>query len=216
MTLSRPTVYGLLVVVAAAALWYSSDEPAKPAKKAPIKPGAASTQEKPKTDYTDADYMATFQKPEGKGRDLFQPLIRSRTASLTNAAAQEAPLKIPALLAEGDPNWAFTGIAEVDGQRLALLENSASHQSGFVKEGDPWKGAKIRRITPDSLTMEDQDGNAQVVPRYDPNQPEKPKATPSGGFQPLQFGDSLRGAILPDVRLEPDQASKGPARKSKP
>lgn len=205
----------MLALVSAVALWYTSDEPAKSPKPLPKKPqvGAASNQQ---SDYTDADYSAKFEKPPRALRNVFLPLIKSHAPETGPAdSAKEAPLKIPALLAEGDPNWAFTGIAEVDGQRLALLENSASHQSGFVKEGDPWKGAKIRKITPDSLTMEDADGNPQVVPRYDPNQPEKPKPTPSSGFQPLQLG-GLRGPILPDVSIEPESISNSAPRKSKP
>ena len=214
MKISRPIVYGSVAIIAAAALWYTSDEPPKiklaAAKKLPIAAQAV------KSDYTESDYLAKFEKPKDTKRNLFQPLIHSRASIVSANADSSAPLKIPALLAEGDPNWAFTGIAEVDGQRLALLENSATHQSGFVKEGDPWKGAKIRRITQDSLTMEDQDGVQQVVPRYDPNQPEKPKATPTGGFETLHIGGGLKGAILPEVHLEPDPASMGAARKSRP
>ncbi len=117
--------------------------------------------------------------------------------------ADDGDNKLPASVAEGDPNWTYTGIAEIDGKKYALLENGSNHQSGFVKEGETWKKSRVVQITPGSIALVGPDGIQETVLRYSPNPksgPEapQPEASPQGGpgFQPMRPNlGGLRGPV---------------------
>lgn len=188
--------YLLYVLVVACVLgWYftsgSADVVATsnpPTKKTP----AAKTSGELDADLLKAPPFAKLKIPT---RDIFMPaLIDDSNTPKTD----DGDNKLPAAVAGGDPNWTFTGIAEIDGVKFALLENGSNHESGFVKEGETWKKSKVVRITPDNIAMVGPDGIEETVLRYNPNTKEatavpQPEAAPQGGpgFQPLQ--PNLRG-----------------------
>jgi hypothetical protein len=188
----RPLIYGGLAVVAIVLLCIYGSPTPKPKPKA-AKPASALAARH--SDYTDADYAAHFDPPKAKLRDIFLPVVRGdMAADMEDSSASDAD-KIPATVAGGDPNWVYTGMAIVDGARLALLENASTHQSGFVQEGDRWKNSKISKITSQSVTFVDADGDSEAVLRFDPDAAPASKPLPDAGFQPLSVGPNLNGPI---------------------
>lgn len=167
-SLNKIFLWGAVGIVAAAFYNFSGDD--KPAVKNP--PPAIKTT--PKTqgedEVTEADYHVRFDHPKAKLRNVFLP---------GGGAENEIGIQpmdidhIPAELAGGESNWTFTGLAQIDGSMMALLENSEKHQGGFVKQGEHWKGALVKKITPESIVLVDSDGTEQVIMRFNPNKPTK-------------------------------------------
>jgi len=187
-SLNKIFIWGGLSVAAAAFYFLSSDE--APALKKPVSIPHAAPVLDTDDQFTEADYHAHFDRPKAKLRNVFMA-----GSGTTEGETGLQPIDhIPGVFAEGDANWTFTGIAQVNGTTMALLENSQKHQGGFVKEGEHWKGSLVKRITSESIVMIDKDGSQQVVMRFNPNKPSKNAATvnpslpgplpPVGGPQP--------------------------------
>jgi hypothetical protein len=189
----RPLIYGGVFLVAGVLLWLGrpSDETARP----PVHRSAASQASLVHSDYDADDFGAHFEHPKERLKNVFMPLLRAGSGQDATAASPEDAEKIRATVAGGDPNWIFTGMAIVNGKRLALLENSTSQQSGFVEEGDHWKTAKIASITSQSVTFVDADGNSDAVMRFNPDIAPVSKPIPDAGFRPLSLGTGLTGPI---------------------
>jgi hypothetical protein len=145
-----------------------------------------------------------FDKPKGLLRNVFKPLLAVERSAMT-ADELDEKMKLPASIAGGEADWAYTGMVEIDGVKLALLENGTTHQGGYVREGEVWKKSRIVRITMASLEIEGPDGTAETVFRYNPNKTPKVKPPPEPGFRPLDVNPALRGPIGLEIR--PNQAA---------
>jgi hypothetical protein len=194
--LSRPLVYGvlLLLLIVAGALYSqdnSSDTKPPAAKPKSNSPMLASSE------FDRLDYVEKFDKPNVKPRNLFQPASQIETAPQTAPSADID--RIPADFAHGEASWIYTGLAEVDGVRMALIENSQTHQGGFVKEGETWKTCHVQGITTESVILVDSKGNRQVVMRFNPNKPAKEKPTANAGLQPAVVTPAPSGPIGPNM-----------------
>lgn len=153
-------------------------------------------------DFPPPDPTLHIPKPRATTRDVFLPKVKvQRVVRLPSA--QEDLVAIPAGLADGEGGWAYTGMAEVDGVRMALLENSGTRQSGYIREGEDWKKAHVVGITTACIVLSDEKGVAQTVYRFNPNDPPKIKPPPNPGFAPLNPGGlpsgPIGGAIRPIV-----------------
>jgi hypothetical protein len=96
-------------------------------------------------------------------RDIFLPALLDSPDGVNPIKGSD---QIPAEVAGGDSNWVYTGLAEIDGNRQALLENETSHQSGFVHAGDTWKKSRVVSISPDSIAFISPEGFEHTVLRY--------------------------------------------------
>lgn len=202
MALPRAVVYCGLLALAGGLYFWSSDEPQP--KDVANKPLATATNRTTRSSsaFLQADYNAHFEKPKVNARDLFLPAFKAPLAT-AQLPKPEDLVQIPPGLAKGDANWRFTGVATVNGTRMALLENNSSHQSGFVKEGESWLTCTVKRITPESLVLVDQDGIEQVVMRFNANATQKPPPVPESGLKPLDLGPTLNGEIGRNIQIQP-------------
>ncbi|AIE85989.1 hypothetical protein [Fimbriimonas ginsengisoli] len=198
---SKPILIGGLILIGAAVVFVSNGQDAPKTVKKPPKSHSKSLS-KLESEFTEEDYTTRFGKPNQKLRNLFSPLVVAeapKTAVVLPTGPVEPPKdvdKIPAELADNDGNWVYTGFAQVNGKDLALIENSTTHQGGFVKQGEIWKKTKIIAISTGSIVLLDKDGKPKVILRYDPNRPQ-PAQTPggapnSGSVQPV---NPLQGPI---------------------
>jgi len=205
MPASRSVVYGGLVVLTAASIFFlQGSEPDKATSGShSVRAGVAAKPE----DVANSYRGPAFDPPQGTPRDIFMPKVKAdeRTGG---PSGNDEPAKVPSALAGGDPNWAYTGFAEVDGQKLALLENSANQQSGFLKEGQHWKKATVLHITAQSIVFADENGVQDTVLRFNANQQPKPKPAPESGFQPVKVEPNLQGQIGQNIQALP-QVSDG-------
>ena len=195
MAASRPLIYGSLLVACLALYMWASSEPEK-GLKAPPKKTSASKSKDSDWIFPTAETSVHFEKPTAALRDIFKPLVAVDKDTLLKQQEAELLKSVPSKLAAGEANWVYTGMVEVDGSRLALLENSGTHQGGFVKEGDIWKKSKLLSVTSGNIIVASlTDGASATVYRYNPNEVPKPKAPPEGGFRPFDISKELRGPI---------------------
>lgn len=199
---SKPVLFFALFATAAAVYLWSSPETAS----AKTPPTTKKRVAKAKFDGWDfPPPEPALPKPKAIARDVFLPKVKvQRVVRLPSPGAKEDLVAIPTNLADGEGGWAYTGMAEVDGVRMALLENSGTRQSGYIREGEDWKKAHVVGITTACIVLSDEKGVAQTIYRYNPNDPPKPKPPPDLGFQPLNpgglpTGPIGRGAIRPIV-----------------
>jgi hypothetical protein len=156
--LSKPVLILLLATVAVAVYLLASPAPKRPtASKKPSKPIVRITS----TPYTQADRDANFPEPVLASRNSFTPLVMRKSGAL--AAALAASGNIPAEFAGGDPNWACTGTAEVDGVRQALVENKSTNDGVFLKQGDRWRTSVVSQVLEDGVVLIGPGGEAKTI-----------------------------------------------------
>ncbi len=192
MKLSRPVVYFFLLALVACVVIWTSDSPSGP-------PPVAQTKKKAKKADPGWDYPPQpplrYTKPKPLARNVFAPLIHTEKIAKAPEAKDDL-VQIPSNFADGESSWAYTGMAEVDGVRMALLENSTKKQSGYVREGEAWKKARVVGISTACIVLSDDKGETQTVYRYNPNDPPKEKPVTDGGFRPT-------GAIGGNLSVRP-------------
>lgn len=146
--ISRPVAYSLLGLVAVTAWIMTGDQPAKTAStKKPMKKISSKLAD---GGFTEEDLNAHFEPVTAPSKNSFRPLV---TKIKTGLDAGIAPDAVPAELADGDPNWVYTGTAEIDGRPTALLENRSTLESDFVSQGEKWKKAGVAQILPQGLIL---------------------------------------------------------------
>lgn len=188
MIVSKPILYSLAVVCVAALVFYFQDD-------APVTKARAVNHTSQKrisqnvAVFPPEDFQVRFSRAKLPVRNLFAaPVPPPKIASLN---IKGDIFKVPPVIAGGDGNWIFTGIAVLDGKKMALLENSGSHQAQYVTEGSPWKDATVRRISAEGVAFVPKAGGEElVVLRYSaaaqvpPSGPGGPVLPPSQAFQP--------------------------------
>lgn len=103
--------------------------------------------------YRPEDYTAKFPPVNVAPRDAFKPLVAKTTTTLAVQPTPLAPNGIPASFAGGDGNWVYTGNAEVDGVPNALLENTASQETVFLRPGERWKSLTLAGVTASAIEL---------------------------------------------------------------
>ncbi len=150
---SRPILYLALagtVVYAAVVLTEPDDTPAKHSKR------AMKASENLTGDFTKEDYTAHFARYQSQGRNAFQPLVvPSKTAT---TEAPKAPKDGGLALGGNQGVWNLTGITALDGVQSALVENSTTNESQFLKVGDLWKGLRVTAITDNAVVFVNTEG----------------------------------------------------------
>jgi hypothetical protein len=150
---SRPIVYTLVLGAVAYAAVILTEPEEKRAK--PKMPRLAAKTTDRNALVTEEDYKAKFVALNESPRNAFKPLVVRRSATPASI-----PAGLPAGLTGGDPNWTYSGMAEQDGVRTALLENIKSGEGVFLREGESWQGLRVARIEAESLTVSGGDGAA--------------------------------------------------------
>lgn len=203
--ISRPVLYGGIGVIAVAAwILTAEEEPTGSGRKvsrSPKKTVAASGA------FTKEDYEATsvsFEPVEKSSDSSFDPVVKKiKGAGELNLM----PDQVPAELAGGDPNWVYTGTAEIDGKPTALLENRVTLESSFVNQGEKWQRATISQILPQGIILAGPSGKKVKLTLNNG------EATVSGaperfasGFQPVS--PALRGPIGGNgITVRPDRVA---------
>ncbi len=195
---SRPVIYLAVAGVAAVAFLLATkdDAPAPTAKAAPRRRVAKAGAD---WDFPAPDPSLRFDKPRNAPRNVFVPLAAEQKPLpvLREPIGKDDLVAIPAKLAGGEAAWAYTGMVEANGVRMALLENKAKNLSGYVREGEYWKKARVVGISSPCIVLADEKGVNETVYRFDPNAPPKPKAEPGPSFGPGGVGAPLVGPIAP-------------------
>ena len=192
-----------VVAILALILSPSSSAPASGLAPSPKKRTAKKGNE-PDWDLPAPDPKRRFARVMGLPRNVFVPLIApERALVIPLTPGKDDLVAIPAKLAGGEGAWAYTGMVEANGVRMALLENKGLNQSGYVREGEAWKAARVVGITSAAIVLADDKGVAETVFRFDPNAPVKPKADPAAtpAFGPGGIGSPMVGPIDPNATL---------------
>ncbi len=156
--ISKPLMFVLVGVIAVAAyLMTSPTAPTRTTKKNLPKPKVLVSS----AQYTKEDYEAKFPTVALASRSAFQPLVMRKNGALLAALAASG--NIPADFAGGDPNWACTGTAEVDGVRQALIENKSINDGVFLKQGDHWKNCVVSQVLEDGVVLVGPGGEAKSI-----------------------------------------------------
>jgi hypothetical protein len=71
-------------------------------------------------------------------------------------------------LTDGWNDWKYTGIAQLDQQTYALMDQPEKKQSRFVKVGDTLDDAIVTQVADNEVTLRQADGSLIRVKRVDP------------------------------------------------
>jgi hypothetical protein len=185
---SRPIIYAALFgVVAYAAVVLT--EPETPTKKT-TKKTTATAKKNANDPYLPQDYKAKFERVNLPVKNAFKPLVVRQSAG---GALDSLRLDgLPAGFAGGDPNWRYTGTAEIDGVRVALIENHVSGDGVFLKVGETWNQTVLTSIETEAIVMV---GPGGAVRRIRLGEPEESRVA-SGNTVPNQGM-----AAVPPVRV---------------
>ena len=206
LKLSRPVIYTALGAIVVAAFVMTGEPPAKSAStRAKAK---KTTPKKVQTEFLPEDYKKeAFQPIVIVAPNKFAPLVQKTKTSMDYALA---PDSVPAELAGGDPNWVYTGTAEVDGKPTALVDNRVTGESEFINQGQKWKRATVAQILPQGLILAGPSGKKVKLTLGSGDStilPGSPRY--ANGFQPVNPG-GLRGPIGGNgISVRPDRASRG-------
>ncbi|MCX7799758.1 MAG: hypothetical protein N2109_05380 [Fimbriimonadales bacterium] len=199
MAVSRKFVWTMVGIVTLGSVVYLNQEPERP-KSAGRASRAAAT--KATDGFTKEDYEAKFPSVALKARNPFVPLVASKRGKGSLAGG------IPASLTGGDPNWVYTGMAEIDSVPMALLENRRTGEGVFLKHGEVWNGTRVVSIQPESLVLAGPDGLQRTVGAFT-EEPAGglPGGTVAGGsLPPVTLDPSLRGPIGPALGIQPENS----------
>ncbi|MBI1333911.1 MAG: hypothetical protein GC165_13640 [Armatimonadetes bacterium] len=113
-----------------------------------------------KTDdlYTARDQSAQFQPIDASLKNSFVPLVTKKDPN--GPAAANA---IPALLANGETTWVYTGNMTVNGVPNALLENTANGDGVFLRPNQTWKAMRLVAVHEGSIEIEGPRGMMHTV-----------------------------------------------------
>lgn len=137
--ISRPAVYTFVGAVAVYA-WVVLTQPdaPTPAHKVRAPRSAAPRAE----DFAAADLSAHFARYQAGKKDPFLPHLPA-TAGLAAEKAAHAE----------QGKWTLTGISSINGVPNALVENSVTGDSVFLKPGDRWRGLRVLSIGTDAVAL---------------------------------------------------------------
>jgi hypothetical protein len=187
---SKPLVYIVIgaILIAVVVFVQSGDTKGKSKNSYATKKAAVKAD---KSDFTKEDYEAKFDSITTPVRNVFSPLIARSKGLRGFISGDIGPIGVPAELTLGQPNWVYSGMAEVNNVPTALLENNVTQEGVFVRLGEKWKLATIYRIRADEIVLSGPDGARYTVKVNDTGMPKIDK----GGFQPLKVANGLQGPI---------------------
>lgn len=155
---SRPVVYGSLIVVVIAAFALTTPPSGSGAGggKLPERSKRGATN-KVQT-YTEEDRTARFDRLNEAARNSFRPLVARRDAGYAGGGL--APNEFPASYTGGETGWFYTGTVVVDDVPSALVENERTGEGQFLLVGERLKRAVIAQITPTYIVVRNSAGQS--------------------------------------------------------
>jgi hypothetical protein len=115
-------------------------------------------------------------------------------------------------------DWKYTGIAELDQQAYALMDQPDKKQSQFVKVGDRLEDATIVSVSENEVTLREAGGSVVRMKRVDPvadqlrslrAAPAAPAATAPGSLSPALIPGQGTMAPFPNGQVAPPQPAAG-------
>lgn len=162
---TSPVVWvGLVALCAAVYLMIGGDNSAPVATRK--RPKKSSTQDMGVLVKADYDAQAhPFPAVGFAAIDAFKPGITGKTRPI---AVVVPPVSgaggIDPRYTGGEANWYYTGCPELNGQKQALLENTATSESVYVRPGDAFKDSRVGSIDVSTIVLVGKDGKSISVP----------------------------------------------------
>ncbi len=141
--------------------------------------------------FTKADFDSHFTLVDGSVRNAFNPLIKVISNSTRTGTDK---YELSQSLA-GEANWVFSGLAVVDSEKMAIMENRSTHESALVREGGMFKTSRVLRITRDGIAFLNSKGIEETVLRFIGEDAFKAAQATDLGLQPLSIQPALSGMI---------------------
>ena len=147
--------------------------------------------------FTEADRTAKFAVYTQPAVDAFKPAILKPAPPVKLPPVDPTQRNgVPLNLTGGEASWFITGWDSLNGSREALIENTATGQTVYVKPGDRWKAARVQSIDVSAVTMVGPDGKAIDVPIQEYGEVPGVAKTPIASNSPLGVpGAAINGAI---------------------
>ncbi len=146
--------------------------------------------------FTKEDELANFKPVNSSAKNSFVPVVARHSGV---GSADGLANAIPVDMTGGEANWVYTGTADTDGVRVALIENRSTGDAVFLKRGERWKSAIVLSISEYSVILKGP-GGTRTLGLVD----EELKTTGSSvaqagaqGFSPARVDvpQSMRGGI---------------------
>lgn len=152
---------GLLGAVGVGAYFMTEPPQTTARRKPPTKKSSTKKVTNTEIVFTKEDYEAKFERLGATPRNSFEPLVVSLKGG--RGRGELLPNEIPAEFSGDNTKWTYTGTAIVDGVPMALIENPTTGEGEFVKVGQAWKKAVVRKITPTTLVLGGPNGKARTL-----------------------------------------------------
>jgi hypothetical protein len=205
MKISRPVLYILIGAVAIGAFYLTNEEVV--ARKGATKKKTTSIASKLPEGFTEADLTAKFSRIAEPPKDAFVPIVvRSNEGGAETALSPNA---VPSVLTGGDPNWVYTGMAEIDGIPMGLLENKVTGEGVFLKHSESWKMATVTGISPFSLILVAKSGKNYTLTITE-SENRSSGLLANNGFAPVN--PNMRGNIGNGFEIQPNPQDGRPNR----
>lgn len=108
------------------------------------------TTKKTEDEFTKEDETAEFKRVNQTPKNTFVPVVARHSGI---GSADGMANSIPTEMTGGQTNWVYTGTAESDGVRVALVENRTTGDATFLKKGERWKSAVVVSISEFSVIL---------------------------------------------------------------
>lgn len=189
MSLVRKPIFWVGVVALGAIAWVATtpEQDTKSGITARKFTAKKSTSRQGEPVFVKEDYDAKFELVNIELKNSFQPIVARRGAGLSGGEGQANA--VPPDFTGGETGWFYTGSAEIDGVRSALLEHRPTGEGAFLKTGERWKSAMVAQVLADSVVMKGPSGtktfslvNEERIPSL------------AGGFAPLPV------AVSPEIQ----------------
>lgn len=222
--LQRPIFWVAIVAIGIVGFVMTAPEEAKIVPMTAKRKGPTTKAARGEDQFTKADEKAEFKPVNSEAKNAFVPVV-ARTNGISGA--QQLENAIPADFAGGEANWIYTGNAEYDGVRQALIENRSTGDAVFLKRGQKWKNAYVVEISEYSVVMRGPSGtrtlgiaveeptlsSKSVASNSNPSSRSRDRGGSGSSVSPMSPGQlpgTLPGTFSQDGAFDPNSASVVP------
>ncbi len=160
-SLLQKPVFWVAILGIGGILYISTEGDSTP--KAALKPKVSTTKVATGTGeeavFEKLDRTSSFGLMNDTPRNAFIPVVARRGGI---GSGDGKGNEIPTDITGGEGNWVYTGTAETDGQRVALIENRTTNDAVFLKRGERWKSGYVVRISEYSVILSGPNGTKTI------------------------------------------------------